>query len=1054
MSKIHLTILLLIFTSGTAFAQSTGTINGRIVDPAGAVVPDARVTATNAGTGVARTTTSNADGLYNFAALEPAVYDIKVDKMGFAPSIRQGATLITGSTLTLDFTLVVATTTQQVEVTGETALVETTTSEVSGSLQTSEVQALPMLNRNYVGLVTLVPGVRPTLNVNSNKLAFGGAISVGGSSGRNVELEVDGVATRDDVDGGTMFNVSIEGIQEFKVLAHEFGAQYGRTDGGVVLMTTKSGTNQLHGTAFAYGRSDSMTAIDYFTKQSGFPNPPYDREQFGGSIGGPIRKDKLFFFGAIERIQQDNVKPYPASAYNNAVLLKQSLQALGSPGTGPFPTPACALCVTIGNAIVPVQASPQTVGDLMYTVKADYQINARHSLFVRAAQEHINDFNDLIVAGNIGNTPHPDANPTGSNVFDVDGGYSIVGSETWIIGNNSVNTFAVQGNHLLTSQTCHCGTAGPIWASQNMQFPSISVGWPALSTDQQFYQDTVQFKDGFARQVGRHALRVGGDFSFFPLLGLMLATQHGQTTFFDDPSTIVASQKAWAANPKGCTTATCGREPEGFLTPGAVSQIAVSDVMLGGPPANTNTLGAKQLGLYVGDDFKVKPRLTLNLGLRYDLDINFYNQTQYANNRTYLVLKAIGSPYGKLPQTPTKDISPRVGFAWDFTGDGKNVLRASFGVFFDQVVAAGVNGQNGQEKPTLANQASNYVNSNVGVGQLATYVYGVSALPAGLLPGSTQFIPGASTGGSWLAPNLNDPYNEQSHVGYTRQLSASTVLSADFTHILGLREFRNYQINPIEGAWDPNAASYNTCGAPAGFRRLQCAFQALGEPKILGGITLATSTNRSQYNDLTIHFEQRARRVTFQATYTLSSAYAFGGGIAGQTGGGGNAVVPVNPNEPFGPGEWGPALTDERHRVVLSGVFSLPWGLQVSPVFQIASAPPYNLTAGKDLTGAGQAGIDRAINPATGQEYSINAARGTATWDLDARVTKFFNLWSETRRIGFFAEFYNITNKANFGNNYNGIATSPTYQQPFGYFNNGLTFPTSRQVQLGARFIF
>jgi hypothetical protein len=138
----------------------------------------------------------------------------------------------------------------------------------------------------------------------------------------------------------------------------------------------------------------------------------------------------------------------------------------------------------------------------------------------------------------------------------------------------------------------------------------------------------------------------------------------------------------------------------------------------------------------------------------------------------------------------------------------------------------------------------------------------------------------------------------------------------------------------------------------------------------------------------------------------------------------------------------------------LSGVFSLPWGFQVSPVFQIASAPPYNLTAGKDLTGAGQAGIDRAINPATGVEYSVDAGHGSATWDLDARVTKFINLWSETRRVGLFAEFYNITNKANFGNNYNGVATSATYQQPFGFFNNGLTYPTSRQLQLGARFIF
>ena len=161
--------------------------------------------------------------------------------------------------------------------------------------------------------------------------------------------------------------------------------------------------------------------------------------------------------------------------------------------------------------------------------------------------------------------------------------------------------------------------------------------------------------------------------------------------------------------------------------------------------------------------------------------------------------------------------------------------------------------------------------------------------------------------------------------------------------------------------------------------------------------------------------------------------------------------MPINPDQPFGPGEWGPTLTDERHRFVVSGVFNLAWGIQASPVFQAGSARPYNLTAGTDLNKDG-VNNDRYIDPATGQQVSVNSQRGTATWDLDTRVTKFFTLGKEDRKIGFFAEFYDITNKVNFGNNYQGNAlTGAAFKQPTGYLGG---FPSSRQMQLGARFLF
>ncbi len=1074
MRRSGIAVLLFFAMSALSFAQSRGSINGRVTDPAGAVVVGANVTATNSGTGISRTTVTNSDGLYNFPQLDAGTYNIKVEAKGFAAATQQAVTLVTDTILTRDFSLTVGSAQQEVVVTSEIPMVETTQSEVAGTLQTSEVQALPILNRNFSGMVTLVPGARPSQMTNSNKIGFGGGIAVGGGTGRNVELEVDGMASRDDVVGGTMFNVTLEGIQEFKVLSHDFSAQYGHTSGSVVIVATKAGTNQLHGTAFAYGRNDAMTAVDYFSDPAngGLGNPPYDREQFGGSIGGPIVKDKLFFFGGVERVQENRVKPYPANAYNQAVTLKQALTALTT----------CPMCVSVGNALQPSPDSPQTIRDLMITAKADYHINEHQSLFVRWNQQRLDSFNDLIV--NTGAPPHPDTDPNGSNVFDVGRGWSIVGSETWVIGNSSVNTFAVQGNHLLTSQTCHCGTPGPFWAWRNMQFPSMQVGVSQNSTDQDFYQDTVQFKDDFSHIVGKHSLKVGGDFSFFPTIGVTLAgaggVTQGETTFFNDPTTIVASQAAWAANP-GCTTTlgaggvvsgnNCGPYKQGFLTPGAMQQIVVGTVMLGGAAGagKADTQGQKQMGFYIQDDWKIKPRFTLNLGLRYDLDINWYNQQQYANNRTYLVLKAIGSPYGALPQTPTHDFSPRVGFAWDVTGNGKNVVRAGFGIFFDQMMMINNFTSALQETATLGNLAANFNNTAVGKGLLATTVYG-GTLPAGPLPGATQLRPGASSNGAWLDPKITDPYNEQVHVGFTRQVTGSSIVAADFTHILGLHDFRAIQINPIENTtWDPNAASYNTCNAPAPFRRLQCQFQSvLGDPKILGGITIPTSINRSQYNELTLHFEQRTRPVTLQGSYTLSYADGFGGAIYGATGGIG-PTVPMIPFQPFAPGEWGPTLTDERHHAVISGVVNLPFGVQASPIFQIGSARPYQPAAGADWTGAGQlaAGSQAAVRAwfnSSGQPVApftpgatvagVNSVRGTATWDLDSRFTKSFNLWSENRKLALFVELYNITNKANFGNSYNNVVISPTYGQPLSFLNNGLSLPTSRQLQLGGRFTF
>src|SRR5262245_25972067 len=236
-----------------------GTITGTAADTSGAILPGATVTATNTATKITRETVTNDAGLFSLAGLAPGAYEVAASLQGFATS-TQRVQLLADTTLSIDFKMGLGTLQETVEVSAGALVVQTTKSEVGTSIQTGEVQNLPMLNRNFVGMVTMVPGARPAPPVNSNKTGFGGGIAVGGATGRYVQTNVDGLENRDDIVGGPLFNFTLESIEEFRVLNHQFGAQYGRTNGSVVQVVSKSGGNDFHGTVFGYGRNDKMTA--------------------------------------------------------------------------------------------------------------------------------------------------------------------------------------------------------------------------------------------------------------------------------------------------------------------------------------------------------------------------------------------------------------------------------------------------------------------------------------------------------------------------------------------------------------------------------------------------------------------------------------------------------------------------------------------------------------------------------------------------------------------------------------------------------------------------
>jgi TonB dependent receptor len=508
----------------------------------------------------------------------------------------------------------------------------------------------------------------------------------------------------------------------------------------------------------------------------------------------------------------------------------------------------------------------------------------------------------------------------------------------------------------------------------------------------------------------------------------LLVSSPGSITFFDDPSTILNN--------------TNGRYPQGFQTPGIVRSI--TQTSLGNVDAWSHK--AFFFATYAQDDWKVTPRLTLNLGVRYDLE-EMINNCCLDQSRTYKILKAIGHPYGQLPKTDTDNIAPRIGVALDVTGDGRNVLRGSFGLFYATGIITSNYGVNLESQQTVYVR-STVADAAIGSGALANYVYGVSPLPPGPPFAPTEFLPGGNSTGSWYTPDFGDARSQNTSVGFSRMLTPTTVLSVDYLHVLTQNGWRSLNINPLV----PDPA--NPTGPPV--RALAADLRRVyGDPALLGPTSVLCSCNRGLYDGIDVHFERRLAQTALTVNYSLAWARGMAGSTDFTTQGGqvGPEVVDTLGGPIYAPYEWGPTSVDERHRVTVAGVVPLPYGLEVAPSFTAASARPYTQYSAPSPNGTSLL----YLRGADGQPLGPYNARGKALINLNARVTKQITL-TESRRISLFAEFYNMLNRANFGNSYGGAAYAPaTYNQPIGYLGgigSTTTIPISFQVQFGARMSF
>jgi hypothetical protein len=1031
-------LVVLLFSANPLFAQATATINGRVVDQAGAVLPGATVTVTAAGTGVSRNTVTNAEGLYSVAALTPGTYTVRAELSGFAPQERRGVELLTGATLSIDVQLGIAQLQETLTVTGTAPMVEATQSVLASSIRQVEVAQLPMLNRNLAAMMTLLPGAREVpITGPSAHGTSANYVSFGGGAGRNFVMLVDGIDNKEDNDGGTVLTYSLEGVQEFKVMTTGSAAEYGPAT-SAVLLATKSGTNEFRGSTFGYFRNQDLVATDYFSKpeNGGQGKQPFKRQQYGGSLGGPILKDSAWFFGSIERVAQEYYVPRSPAANSELATLLTAFPAL----------PAVA-----GPSI------HQPSRELMSQGKVNFRLNDKHNGWLRYSSEYGYTDNDFLgtTGAELPYAPYVDRNH--QSMWNVAGGWS------WIMSPSTVNQFTAQ--YIMYSHDQHYPTC-PASVSRvylgvdlgvdaclpnRLTFPSVSVG-PVAGGSFELWTDLdnkLELRDDFSKQIGRHAVKFGGRYIFMPIFGGIFGSPGpGSISFFDDPSTILHN--------------TNGKYPLGFQTPGIVRTIQVvsqtngdyssaEKSILNGGPTDCQRLNVAEcaindwgspdfnLGLYAQDDFRVTPKLTLNLGIRYD-SYNYMGSNAFlANNRTLKILNTIGNPYGSsIPQLPFHEVSPRLGLAWDLQGDGKRVVRASWGLFYLQALQESFYVRN-QQQQNVVLTTNTIANAAVGVGPLANFVYGQTPLPAPPVA-PTDFPPGLRTAGYTYSPTLKDPYTYQAHVGYSHAFPHETVISVDYTNMLGRRNWIPREINPIIG----------------GQRLLAPTLQQVyGDPNLLGPVSVLDSFGMSRYDAVDVHFERRLSAAAgFQVNYSL----AWSRGLMGNADG--NLPFVSSPQAPgptggdySAPWEYGPTPYDERHRVNLAGVFTLPWRIDVSPSFTVASPRPYTQYRGVNPSGDGLL----FVLDANGNPAGIDNARGQTLVNLNARVTKNVDITTQNR-VSLFAEFYNILNRANFGNQYFGNAFSPaTYNKPAGYLG-GLgatsTIPISFQVQFGARFVF
>ncbi len=957
--------------------EGTGTLRGAIFDPGGSVIPGALVSIANQETGLNRrslTTTSTGD--YVFAALTPGLYRITVETPGFKTSIKENVKLSVGESQEFDFSLEIGGSQETVNVTADAPLVETSTSRIGGQISQQELIELPSVNRNFIGFVGLLPGVVPNISTES----FGSdSVSVNGQDPRYNNFTLDGANNNDDVIGqraGAQARTALEAVQEFQVLTNQFSAEFGRTSGGIINAVTKSGKNRVFGSAFGFFQDDALNSISRFAELNNLKDPDSSFKQFGGTIGGPIKKDLAHFFFSYERtnIDQGVIIDIPARPALNA---------------------ATSTATRATNILL----------------RGDVQPSQKHQISVRYLRENSPQLNQIVPVGTL-----PVSLAASREEADVD--QTTVGSWTYNITSTLLNDMRLS----FTREDVAFANPGFNSGTPQSELPPTLIYNTFVdqqsSVAQARINDSYRLADTLTWIKGSHSVKFGLDYNY--VTADSTASDNLNGTFFF-PTDLPFD----AANPR--------TYPERF------------SIRVGGPLRtfliNHNT------SVFVQDDWKVNQKLTLNLGVRYD------DETISSDNNNF---------------------SPRLGFAYDPTGDAKTVIRGGFGTFyqntpFEVITAFRTAG------PFSTSFNRNFPLSSADPGPRAGNLPTDPTLRNG--PTVNRAAIAAIVGSGILLPNASPTvdntqrrmaYTRSFSIGVQRELVSNLAVTADYIHTNGVDQFLTVNLNPGRRATTSSTAAisrqYSTLGAViqnSFVPVLTDLFSNLPfQNTAASSVTTRINAGKTTYDALQLSLDRRfAQGFQFKASYTLSKGT---GNVNGSAFGAANFQTQTNlgleQNQ-------GPTGFDRRHNFVFSGLYRVPRtrGLVVSTIIRALSGTPFTIFDSR--VDADQNGIlldplaagtfmnsrtfanGETLNFSVENDGGINGARLPGFYSIDLRLAYKFK-FTEKVNAGFTFEVFNLANRTNYDeNSVSGNISQSTFLIP------SVAKP-NRTLQLGFRIAF
>ena len=1094
----------LLLATSVAHAQgvgSSGDIKGTVTDSSGGVLPKATVVAVDTEKGSRRTAMTDDSGEYRVTGLLPGTYDVSAGLPRFQTEIRKGITVTIGQTLISDFQLKVSSVATVVEVTGEPSGVDTEKSRQANTIEEKYIRDLPINRRDYLTYALLVPGVSDSTRVASDvdfrvKQTPQSGLSFYGSNGRGNSVTVDGGEVNDDA-GGVRLNLSQDAVQEFQVNRSNYSAELGGANGASINIVSKTGSNLVHGSLYGFFRNDVFDARNPFSVSQALqpgqafnPNAPdalsqpikdsLNRQQFGGTVGFPVKKDRTFLFLAFEGLRQNAQSAVPlltntnifrpqSDPLNNQVGILNALTARGAAlvpclnGQPAIPAATCAGLLTSALTISPstglsaaqtarnafLVSQFETNGGLFPFDTRQYQVSGRfdhrfsdkNQVYLRYSYAH--DLED-----------NPDVQSLtgfsrGSSVHTYDS--TIQGSWFHLFSPNTANEARAQWNYnsfnVIPNEPGQVGLDIPGFANLGTQ-----IFLPSLTITRRY-----EFADNFTMTRGHHSMKFGG-------YGLIRGNHTESHTFFPGRFVFGSLTGALLSPCLASPAANCGLTG---VSPATLDSLQT--VSLGLPQFyqqgfdNPVYVSNRPFAAFYGQDsWAIRPNLTFNFGLRYELDVQYGNLNTDKNN-----------------------FAPRVSFAWDPFSDHKTAVRGGYGIFYSPVYAqipnvvqslGVVNGfrQIAQvfttfsANPAVITSANNIFQTLFAQGKIACTTpapgrdacitpadltqFGISITHTGAIPPLSVIFSGQ--------PGYQNPYSQQAEFGIEREISNGLSISASYIYVHTLHLPVAIDTNNAKILNLPLAQQF----VPAGPANIPIRQWGANNPNCAGANIVNCFVNPSllqtdQYSSAgaaLYHggiFEIRKR---FSDRYTIFGNYTYSKAI--------DQVTDFNSD--YGPNdqtnlaaERGLSTFDQRHKIVVAAVLESPWkgalsGFQLSPIIRYNSPHPFNLLAGTNVNNDRHSTTDRP--PGAGRNTGI----GPNYFDFDMRLARHFKL-TEKATLQVMAEGFNLFNRTNFGsvNNVVGVIAPPfnlqgssalSPSQPLGFTS---AFP-KRQLQFGVRLSF